>query len=131
NGPVVAGYVVSATRDRAPQHIDVIGVGASPYDFLVQAEQPVIGVDVRIASLATDKSGLLTFKNLRSELWWKFREILDPDNNHAPALPPDKELKRQLCTPKWRSVGKQIEVQSREEIFDEIGVSVDRATAVI
>ena len=46
NGPIVAGLVVSAARDGAPQHIDVIGVGASPYDFLQQAGQNVIGVNV-------------------------------------------------------------------------------------
>ena len=131
NGSVVAGYVVAASRDRAPQHIDVIGVGASPYDRLVEANQPVVAVDVRTTSLAKDKSGLLTFMNLRSELWWKFRELLDPDNNHAVALPPDKQLRAELCTPKWKSVGQEIQVQSREEIFDKLKRSVDRATAVI
>lgn len=131
NGPRVASYIIAASRDRSPQHIDIIGVGASPYDFLVQAQQPVIGVDVRIASLATDKSGLLTFKNLRSELWWKFRELLDPANNHAVMLPPDKELRAELCTPKWKSVGQEIVVQSREEIIEKLGRSVDKATAVI
>lgn len=131
DGPIVAGYVVSASRDRAPQHIDVIGVGASPYDFLMHAEQPVIGVDVRTTSLATDKSGLLTFSNLRSQLWWQFRELLDPNNNTGIAIPPNKDLKAQLCTPKWKSVGKVIQVQSREEIFETLHRSVDEAVAVI
>jgi hypothetical protein len=131
NGPTVASYVIAASRDRTPQHIDVIGVGASPYDFLVQAQQPVIGVDVRTASLSTDKSGLLTFKNLRSELWWKFRELLDPTNNTGIALPPDNALRVELCTPKWKSVGREIVVQSREEIYEELKRSVDKAVAVI
>lgn len=131
NGPLVAGYVVAASRDRSPQHIDVIGVGASPYDFLVQAEQPVIGVDVRITSTATDKSGLLTFSNLRSELCWKFREILDPDNNYAPAIPPNKELRRQLCTLKWKSVGREIQIMGRDEIMKELQVSIDEAMGII
>lgn len=131
DGPLVAGYVVSASRDRTPQHIDVIGVGASPYDFLVQAEQPVIGVDVRHTSHATDHSGLLTFMNLRSEIWWKFRELLDPRHNTGIALPDDKDLKIELCTPKWKSVGKEIQVQSREEIYEKLKRSVDKATAVL
>jgi hypothetical protein len=131
DGPQVASYVIGASRDRTPQHVDVIGVGASPYDFLVQANQPAVGVDVRNKSLVTDKSGLLTFYNLRSELWWKFRELLDPTNNYGVALPPDKELKAELCTPKWKSVGREIQVQSREEIIDNLKRSVDKATAVI
>jgi hypothetical protein len=34
DGPTVAGLTIAAKRDDAPIHIDVIGVGASPYDFL-------------------------------------------------------------------------------------------------
>lgn len=131
DGPQVMGYVVSAARDAAPQHIDVIGVGASPYDFLRKANQPVIGVDVRQAAPGTDKSGLLTFANMRAYLWWRMRELLDPANNVNPALPPDEELAVELCTPKFSVEGKQIKVQSREEIIKELGRSVDKATAVI
>lgn len=131
DGPIVAGQVITHARDNAPQHIDVIGVGASPYDFLVQANQPVYGVDVRESAPGTDQSGLLTFKNLRSWLWWNFREKLDPKNNYGVALPPDEELAVELCTPKWSAEGKQIKVQSREEIYDKLKKSVDRAVAVL
>lgn len=131
DGPKVCGLSIAAMRDRSPLHIDVIGVGASPYDFLVQANQHVIGVDVRQSSTSTDKSGMLTFLNLRSALWWNFRELLDPSNNKAIAIPPDKDLRRELCTVKWKSVGKVIQVQSREEIFEDLKVSVDNATAII
>jgi Ni,Fe-hydrogenase III small subunit len=34
DGQVVAGLVIGARKDLAPVHIDVIGVGASPYDIL-------------------------------------------------------------------------------------------------
>lgn len=131
DGPLVAGYVIQHSRDNAPQHIDVIGVGSSPYDFLVHANQPVIGVDVRHAALGTDASGLLTFKNMRSQLWWTFRERLDPKNNFGVALPPDEQMATELCTPKWSAEGKQIKVQSRDEIYDDLGVSVDKACAIL
>jgi len=131
DGPVVAGLTISACRDRAPQHIDVIGVGSSPYDFLRNSNQPVVGINVGEKALGTDQSGLLTFANLRSQLWWMMREALDPTNNTGIALPPDKDLRRELCTPTWRPEGKVVKVQSREEILEKIGRSVDRATAVI
>lgn len=131
DGPIVAGYVISNSRDRTPQHIDVIGVGASPYDFLVKADQPVYGVDVRESAPGTDESGLLTFKNLRSALWWWFREKLDPKNGYNVMLPPDDELAVELCTPKWSAEGKVIKVQSRDEIYEKLKKSVDKASAVL
>ena len=130
-GPKVAGMVISATRDEAPQHIDVIGIGASPYDFLVEAKQQAVGVNVSEASLGTDKSGRLRFINLRSELWWRMRELLDPDANNGVALPPDPRLLADLCAPKWKLSGARIQVESREDIVKRIGRSPDFASAYI
>lgn len=129
DGPAVAGLTIAAMRDKAPIHIDVIGVGSSPYDFLKDAGQHVIGVNVSEASHATDKSGRLSFKNQRSEHWWKMREALDPANNTGIALPPNATLKADLCAPKWRLASAKIQVESREEIIDRIGRSPDYAAA--
>jgi hypothetical protein len=129
DGPAVAGLVVSALRDKAPIHIDVIGVGSSPYDFLKEAGQHVIGVNVSEASHARDKSGMLEFPNLRSQYWWAMREALDPANNTGIALPPDSRLKADLCAPKWRLQGKRIQVESRDDIVKRIGRSPDYASA--
>jgi hypothetical protein len=96
DGPSVAGQAIAARRDSAPVHIDVIGVGASPYDFLVQNSVQAIGVNVSNAALGTDKSGMLHFFNLRSQLWWMMREALDPANNTGAALPPNPRLKADL-----------------------------------
>ena len=131
NGPQLAGHVIANNPCHAPIHIDVIGVGASPYDYLAGANQQVYGINVAGGSLATDKSGRLTFKNLRSELVWKFRELLDPSNNHYPALPPGRDLLIELTSYKWRVQGAEIYVESREEIVKRIGKSPDKATALI
>jgi hypothetical protein len=131
DGPTVAGLVIAGLRDSAPIHIDVIGVGASPYDFLRTAKQQVIGVNVAEKSLGHDKSGRLSFSNLRSELWWRMREWLDPSNNTGAALPDDGELLADLSAPKWSLKGPIIYVESREEIIDRIGRSPDKASAVI
>lgn len=129
DGPTIAGLVVSALRDRAPIHIDVIGVGSSPYDFLNEMGQQVLGVNVAESALGMDKSGRLRFKNQRSELWWRMREALDPANNTGIALPPDQRLLADLCAPTWKLVGQTVAVASREEILDKIGRSPDYASA--
>lgn len=131
DGPTVAGQVMTHRRDSAPVAIDVIGVGASPYDFLRENEIQVLGVNVGERTDGTDSSGALHFPNLRSEYWWRMREDLDPANNRGVALPPDSKLAADLCAPLWSLRGKDIVVESREEIVKRIGRSPDRASAVI
>lgn len=129
DGPTVAGLVIAASRDAAPIHIDVIGVGSSPYDFLNNANQQVIGVNVSEKALGTDKSGRLRFFNQRSELAWKFREALDPTNNTGIALPPDDKLKSDLTAFTWGLSGSVVKVADREDIVKKLGRSPDDASA--
>jgi len=131
DGPTVAGLTIGAKRDDAVIHIDVIGVGSSPYDFLNEARQQVIGVNVSESATATDKSGRLRFKNLRSQLWWQMRETLDPTNNTGICLPPDPRLLADLCAPTWELSGSTIYVASREQIIERIGRSPDFGSAYI
>jgi hypothetical protein len=131
DGPSVAGLVVAAARDDAPQHLDIIGVGSSPYDFLANMRQQVVGVNVAEKSHASDKSGRLTFINKRAELYWKFRELLDPANNHGVALPPNNQLKADLCAPRWFLQGTKIAIESRDDIVRRIGRSPDMASAYV
>ncbi|MEQ0776170.1 terminase [Paraburkholderia tropica] len=131
DGPKTAGYVIAAMRDNSPLHIDVIGIGSSPYDFLNDAGLPAIGVNVAEAARGMDKSGRLQFANLRTELWWRMREALDPTANNGIALPDNKQLAADLCAPTWRLRGGKIQVESRDEIIDRIGRSPDWASAYI
>lgn len=131
DGPTVAGLVIAQRRDSAPVNIDVIGVGASPYDFLREMQVQVLGVNVSMSPTALDASGVLSFFNLRSQLYWQFRELLDPQYGHNIALPPDPKLKADLCSVLWRVSGKTIRVESREEIMDRIQRSPDWASAYI
>jgi len=131
DGPTVAGLVIAAVRDQSPIHIDVIGVGSSPYDFLNQSLHQVLGVNVSEAATGADLSGRVMFKNLRSQLWWRMREALDPKNNTGIVLPPDSRLLADLCAPVWRVVGSMVAVASREEIIEKIGRSPDMASAYV
>jgi hypothetical protein len=131
DGPSVAAQVLAAQRDQAVLHIDVIGVGASPYDFLMSSGQQVLGINVGEKALGKDLSGRLAFRNLRSELWWRMREALDPKNNTGIVLPPDKKLLADLCAPTWSLVGQAIAVAPREEIIKRIGRSPDYGSAYV
>lgn len=131
SGNEVVGQVVANLRDNAPVHVDVIGVGSSPYDLLKNGHYQTVGVNVGEKSVWAGKSGKLQFYNLRSELWWRMREALDPDNDTGTALPHDQELMADLCAPEWWMDGKRIRVESREEIIDRIGRSPDSASAVL
>jgi hypothetical protein len=132
DGPSVAGLVIAAMRDNSPINIDVIGVGASPYDFLVQANQQVNGVNVSEKSGMMDRSGRLRFFNKRTELWWLMREALDPMYDTGIALPPDPMLKIDLCTPTWAMKDNaMVKVESREDIVKRIGRSPDYGSAYV
>lgn len=131
NGAKVAGLTIGDRRDDSPIHIDVIGVGASPYDILNGMGLNVLGINVSEKARGTDKSGKLRFFNQRSELWWKMREALDPGNDTGIALPPSKKLLAELCAPKWEASGYTVKVESRDDIVKRIGRSPDMATAYI
>lgn len=131
DGNYIVGQVVAMLRDHAPVHVDVIGVGASPYDLLKNARYQAVGVNVGERSNWTGKSGRLQFANLRSELWWRMREDLDPANDKGIMLPPDQQLMADLCAPEWKMAGRTIEVEDREAIIKRIGRSPDSASAVI
>ena len=132
DGDKAAGQVMIARRDDAPINVDVIGVGASVYDSLKRANAQVLGVNVaESARRAFDRTGALIFYNYRSDLWWAFRELLDPIASTGVALPPDQELLAELCAPRWSLSGKMLKVESREDIVKRIGRSPDKATAVI
>lgn len=131
DGPKVAGLVIAERRDACPVMIDVIGVGSSPYDMLNGMSVQTLGVNAAEKAQSKDRSGRLSFFNLRSELWWKMRELLDPANDTGIALPPDPQLAKELCTPKWEVSGMTIKVESRDDIIKRIGKSPDMASALI
>lgn len=132
NGAASGGLIVAAMRDAAPMHIDLFGVGSHTYGFLMSLNLQVLGISFSdLVPDARDKTGRLRFSNLRSYLWWKMREALDPVNNTGICLPPHKCLLADLCAPKWSLPGQSIKVQSRDDIVKAIGRSPDYGTAYI
>lgn len=136
DGPVTAGLVIKERRDQAPVHIDVVGWGSSPYDFLVQ--NGVHTIPVNGAETASDSFGVreksqegqLQFVNMRSMVIWRMREALDPANGELIALPPDDDLRKDLCAAKWTFTKQGIKVESKDDIISRLHRSPDYGDAL-
>jgi hypothetical protein len=130
NGPVVAGLVVSELRDDAPVQLDIIGVGGSVFDHLEGIGIHVVGINGADKSFEADRTKRLRFRNKRAEIWWKLRELLDPEYGEYVCLPPCPKLKADLCAPKWKLTPGGILIESKDEIKKRIGRSPDRGDAI-
>ncbi|WP_019646188.1 terminase [Novispirillum itersonii] len=131
DGPTLAGQVITLRRDRAPVHIDIVGWGSSPYDFLRGNGVQTLGINGAAKSNGITRDGRLRFVNLRAELWWRLREALDPTAPQPLALPPDPQLRADLCAPKWHLTPSGIQVEKKEDLKGRIGRSPDRGDAVV
>lgn len=133
DGQAVVAQVIMKRRDDAPVHIDVIGVGSSPYDLMKGMFQTV---DCNNARATKDKTleDTMGFKNERARDYWRMREALDPANGIGICLPNDTKLKADLCSVRWRPVGNGpilVQCESKEDIAKRIGRSTDDGDAVV
>lgn len=133
DGSKLAGQVITHRRNAAPVHIDIIGVGSSPYDFLKQNRVHTIPINNAAGSYGVDKaSGQLTFLNVRAETWWRMREWLDPINDTGAMLPDDPKLLADLSTPLWEyRSGGVIKIESKEDIIKRLQRSPDDGDAAV
>src|SRR4051794_3334939 len=134
DGSATAAMVVRYRLDNAPVIVDVGGGygggvtvrlkdnGIEPVSFVASGE-----------SFEKTKDGSLAFVNKRAEAWWKFREALDPDqpDGSAIALPPDPELRADLCAPTWKLTARGILLESKGEIRKRQGRSPGKGDAVV
>ena len=131
DGSAGASLCVGLVRDQAPIHVDVIGIGSSVYDHLNGLNVHAVAVNVSKATTMTDKTKKLRMANERAAMWWRMRESLDPVNGDDIALPPDDELRRELCTPRFKIRPGGVYVESKPEVIARVGRSPDKAEAVL
>lgn len=131
DGPAVAGQVITLLRDDAVVHIDAIGIGASPYDFLKDKVQTVACKN-SFGTKEKDSTGTMGYKNHRARDWWRMREALEPANNIGLCLPDDSQLMADLCTPTFKMTGQMlIQIEEKEAIKSRLGRSPDDGEAVV
>ena len=132
DGPSVAALIRSELNgSNAPANIDIIGVGAAAYDAAKANGINAIPLNGSHGTKAKDRTRQLTFRNKRAEWWWKFREMLDPQYGENIALPPDRELRADLCAPRWKLSVSGIQIEDKEEIKKRIERSPDVGESVI
>lgn len=132
DGHVVAQQIFELRHHRTQVNIDVVGVGSSPYDIVHQVIGELIwGVSGAAGTDELDCTEQFGFANLRSQLWWRMREALDPVNGYELALPPDQELLADLCAPRYKKTARGVQVESKEEIKKRIGRSPDKGDSAV
>lgn len=125
-------YVLSIRQNEAFVLVDVIGVGSSTFDYLQeQSIRPLVPMVASKKSTDRTRCRRFGFANARAAWWWKLREALDPDYDPTLCLPPDRDLTRELTTPKWKLVSNGIIVEPKDDIKRRIGVSTDLADSVV
>ena len=121
-------------NNDCPVYTDVIGIGSSVQDLLelyIGADAIPINVSAKADKSAKDFSGNLNFANKRAQLWWSFRDLLNPENGKKICLPNDKILKAQLCSPTYEITATGIKIESKDRLRKRLGTSTDRADAVL
>lgn len=84
-------------------------------------------------TVARTKEKLLKFFNKRAEVYWKFMEALDPeqDGGSPIALPDDPMLVSDLTCLSWELTPNGIKVTPKKEVVKILGRSPDRGDAVV
>lgn len=129
-GGKVAALAMQALSGGGYANVDVIGVGASAYDFMNDAKLPCEAINFAAASSATDRTGKFGFQNLRAEAYWNLRQALDPEGPTPLALPPDPELAAELAAIRWAIGLRGIKIEDKDEVKKRLGRSPDCADAV-
>lgn len=137
-GTYQAGIVVSHRRDDAKVIVDMGGgYGGGILEHLKANGCDVEGHKGASASSARTKDRQLMFKNKRTEVLWRFREALDPDQpGGSPiALPPGQGLVADLTAVTFEIVsqsgGMAIKALSKEEVCEKLGRSPNEGDAIV
>ncbi len=132
DGKSVVAIVLKVREDDGLVLIDMGGgYGGSPADILGDYEIPVVGLNGAEACNRTDRTGKLLFMNMRAFWIWSMREALDPEIGDELCLPPDPELKADLCSFRWRVNLRGIQIESKDEIVARLGRSPGKGDSAV
>lgn len=129
----IAAQMLMIRRDGADLSVDGTGGWGSGVRSHLTRDHHVDCASVVFSggSNTKTKDGKLGFKNTRAEMYWRFREALDPDSGDDVKLPPDARLTAELTAPRYTVKGTDILIESKDDIKTRVGSSPDRADAVV
>jgi len=130
DGSAVVQQILKYWTPNTPINLDVIGIGSSVIDYLKDLGYPVTPVNFAKGSFKRDRSGLLKFRNLRTEVFWNLRDLLDPHWGHTIALPPDTAVLNELTSLTYKLTHGGVMVDSKDAIRAKLRMSCDIADAI-
>ena len=105
-------------------NVDVGGIGASPYDALVEAGLNVYPVNAGSGSDYRDRSGIYEVANKRTELLLRLRDLFEGYPAEL-AVPNINELRTEAAAVHYLMPSGKMLAQRKDEIEKDIGVSTD------
>lgn len=131
----IAKRMMARRKDSADMSVDYTGGWGSGVKSHLEEDHSVYctGIVFSEGSAGRTYDGRFGFKNKRAEMIWRFREALDPEGGQDEKimLPPDPKLKAEITAWRWKLVGTDILVESKDEIRKRIGSSTDRADTAV
>lgn len=134
DGSTSAAQILKYRRDRAAVIVDVGGgYGGAVTLRLKDNGVHYSGFNGARESGHRTKDNQLEFHNKRAEAWWRFAEALDPDQPGGSdiALPPDPELRADLCAPTYTVGPRGILVESKDDLRKRLGRSTNKGDACV
>lgn len=132
DGAATAGRIIACQRNGAPIAIDMTGGwGGGAKQALSDSEVDVHGIVFSKVSGDVDKQTKIPYYNLRAEMYWEFRQALDPNGVERIALPPDARVIAEGTAPRFKYQGGKILIESKEEIRARLGSSTDVLDAIV
>ncbi len=131
DGSAAAATIVRHRRNNCGVVVDMGGgYGGAVRMRLQDNGVPTIAFNGAAASSRKTNDGQLGFVNRRAEAWWRFREALDPDQDGGSpiALPPNPELRADLCAPTWKLTARGIQIENKDDLRKRLGRSPGKAT---
>lgn len=137
-GTDLLGPIMAERRDNAVIVLDVGGgYGSDTYKSLKENRIQVEPHKGANGSNAISNCGLYRFYNYRAEVYWKFKEALDPaqPGGSRIMIPPDttlfSDLTAILFTIEKSSRGLTVKLEPKEKLVDRLGRSTDRGDPVV
>jgi len=118
--------------EDAPVGVDAIGYGASAAERIRDDYKKfTLYINASKSTKSRDKSFTFGFRNVRAEMYWRFREALDPESGEEIALPPDRDLRVELCAPRYRIIAGNYIIEEKDEIKKRLNRSPDLADTIV
>lgn len=128
-----AAMMLRERRDGADLSIDATGGWGSGVRSTLKKDHDIDCAPIVFSakSEALAKGTNYGFYNLRAEIYWRFREALDPDSGEDIMLPPDPVLTAELTAPRYILKKMLLLIEEKAEIIARVGHSPDRADATV